>query len=81
MVRKLIFALFVGWLPVACGGDDAPGGTGPNGGNATVTGTVVDQRGLPVEGVVVSDGLSTTLTDESVYYPLESDLRIGASCR
>ena len=74
MVRKLIFALFVGWLPVACGGDDAPGGTGPNGGNATVTGTVVDQRGLPVEGVVVSDGLLTTLTDESGYYALESDL-------
>lgn len=74
MVRKLIFALFVGWLPVACGGDDAPGGTGSNGGNATVTGTVVDQRGLPVEGVVVSDGLLTTLTDESGYYALESDL-------
>ena len=74
MVRKLIFALFVGWLPVACGGDDAPGGTGPNGGNATVTGTVVDQRGLPVEGVVVSVGLLRTLTDESGYYALESDL-------
>lgn len=37
-------------------------------------GTVVDQRGLPVEGVVVSDGLLTTLTDESGYYALESDL-------
>lgn len=63
MARKILFALFVGWLLAACGGNDAPGGTGPNGGNATVTGTVVDQRGLPVEGVVVSDGLLTTLTD------------------
>ena len=74
MARKILFALFVGWLLTACGGNDAPGGTGPNGGNATVTGTVVDQRGLPVEGVVVSDGLLTTLTDGSGNYALGSDL-------
>lgn len=51
-----------------------PGGTGPGGPDATVSGTVLDQRGLPVEGVVVSDGLLTTLTDESGNYALDSDL-------
>lgn len=50
------------------------GGTGPGGPDATVSGTVLDQRGLPVEGVVVSDGLLTTLTDESGNYALDSDL-------
>lgn len=74
MVRQLIFALVAGWLLAACGGSDAPGGTGPGGPDATVSGTVLDQRGLPVEGVVVSDGLLTTLTDESGNYALDSDL-------
>ena len=74
MVRQLIFVLVAGWLLTACGGSDAPEGTGPGGPDATVSGTVLDQRGLPVEGVVVSDGLLTTLTDESGNYALDSDL-------
>ena len=73
MLRQLIFVLLAGWLLAACGGNDAPGGIGP-GPDAAVSGTVLDQRGLPVEGVVVSDGLLTTLTDEFGNYTLDSDL-------
>ena len=74
MARKILFALLIGWLLAACGNNDAPGGTGPGGKDAVVSGTVTDQRGLPVEGVVVSDGLLTTVTDEAGNYALESGL-------
>ena len=75
MVRKFVFAILAGWLLLtACGGKDTPGYTEPGSGDATVTGKVVDQRGLPVEGVVVSDGMLTTLTDEGGNYALASDL-------
>ena len=39
-----------------------------------VTGRVVSSGGLPVEGVVVSDGLNCTQTDAEGRYALTSDL-------
>lgn len=68
--------LLAGWLLVACADNDNPGyvDPGPGGKDVTVTGRVVDERELPVEGVIVSDGLLTTVTDRNGYYTLASDL-------
>ena len=41
-----------------------------------VTGRVVSSGGLPIEGVVVSDGLNCTQTDADGRYALTSDLAL-----
>lgn len=76
MIRKILYAAFAWWLLAACENNDNPGYVDPGAGDrkATVSGRVVDERALPMTGVVVSDGLLTTVTDRNGDYTLASDL-------
>ena len=73
MVRKLIFVLLTGWLLAACG-DKKVFEEGRADGPITVQGVVLDQDQRPIQGVVVSDGVLTTQTDQTGKYALSSDL-------
>ena len=57
------------------GGDDGPtAGQIPDKAGMTVKGIVKDSAGNGIAGVVVSDGLEVTATDERGIYYLASDL-------
>lgn len=58
-IMLIFFALL--FVPIGCGGDDGDGGGG-NGDTGTVSGTVLDESGNPVDGatctIITTDGLS-----------------------
>lgn len=77
MIRQILYFVLTAWLVTSCGSNEGPEGSGPLGPGdkgSTISGRIVNERSLPVEGVVVSDGLQTTTTDVNGDYWLASDL-------
>ena len=73
MQRKLIFVFLAGCLLAACS-DPKSSEEGSLSRPITVQGVVLDQDQRPIQGVVVSDGVLTTQTDQAGRYALGSDL-------